>query len=177
MALDPVSIALGILELFRIAIIITIPVFLIAIAALFLRKTLSERFKLNWVKGTLLANYIVIAIIIAIAYILPYSLGFAESGLAKIEMPSVLAITPAEILLVTVLSIIKILISTLIITVLVLPLEFFGSFMLEKLKERQLPELAKLFITAFATCLLATIIILFVFPWIINGIIFLVYWG
>ncbi|MDD5163658.1 MAG: hypothetical protein PHD95_05635 [Candidatus ainarchaeum sp.] len=177
MALDVLSIALGIIDLLRIALIIAIPLFLVSIPALFFKNWLVKKFSLNWIQSALIATYLAVTIILIFLYVFPYYLGFSESILAKQIPPGMLAITPADIAVAIFLTILKILVNALILTIIVLPLEFFAEFASDKLKEKKFPQLAKNFVIAYCTGLLVTIIILFVFPWIINGIVFLLYWG
>jgi hypothetical protein len=177
MALAFLPIVLGIIDLLRIALIISIPLFLAAIPALFLKNKLAKKFSLNWIQSALITTYLAVTIILIFLYLVPYYLGFLESILAKQTPPAILALTPLDLAAAVLLTIIKIVISAIILTIIVFPLEFFAEFVSDKLKEKKIPRLAKNFVIAYCTSLLVTIIILFVFPWILNGIIFLIYWG
>ncbi len=177
MAFDVLSVALGIMDLLRIALIISIPLFLASIPALLFKNWLAKKFSLSWIQSALITTYLAVTIILIFLYLFPYYLGFSESILAKQIPPSMLAITPADIAVAIFLTILKILVNALILTIILLPLEFFAEFASDKLKEKKFPQLAKNFVIAYCTGLLATIIILFVFPWIISGIVFLLYWG
>ncbi len=177
MAFDAASIVLGILDFLRIALLFTVPVFLVSIPALLAKERLAKKFNLNWIQSALITTYLALTIILIFLYLYPYALGFFESETASETAPSILATTPQDMLVAVFLGIIKILSTALVLTVLALPFEFFAAFVLEKLKELKIHALAKNFITAFCSCLLALIIVFFVFPWAFSGIIFLIFWG
>ncbi|MDD5148821.1 MAG: hypothetical protein PHH08_05150 [Candidatus ainarchaeum sp.] len=177
MALDPLSIASGIIDLLRIALILAVPLFLASIPVFFFKNRVSKKFSLNWIQSAVLTTYVAVTIILIFLYLWPYCLGFAESIVAHQTPPSMLAMTPADLALAVIFTILKILSSALVLTILLLPLEFFAEFVSDRLKEKKLPAPAKTFIGAYCTSLLVTIIILFVFPWIANGVIYLIYWG
>ena len=83
-----------------------------------------------------------------------------------------------EIFLIIALAIFKILVNALILTLLLLPLELLGSFILEKLRGRyKLHPLINTFIAVFAVVLLASVLYVFLLPWLPTGVLYLIYWG
>ncbi|HLD58327.1 MAG TPA: hypothetical protein VI977_01640 [archaeon] len=182
MSFDAASIVFGLLDFLRIVIFVTVPVFLVSLPVLFAKERIAKKFSLNWFQSALITTYLAVTIILIFLYLYPYALGFSQSQIAGQTAPSILATTPQDILIAVFLGIIKILTTALILTVLLLPFEFFAVFAAEKLKEakisgKEIPLLAQTFAAAFCTCLLALIIVFFIFPWTVNGIIFLIYWG
>lgn len=177
MALDAFSILFGIIDLLFIALKLAIPVFLVSLAALWLKKKLSERYSLSWIKSALITTYLVIFVLLVILHLYTWFSGYFESSVAMQEVPGIFAITPAEILTGILFMAIKIFLTAIILTILLLPLEFFAEFVSEKIKEKKMPSLLQTFIASYCTCLLTAIIVLFVFPWIIPGVFFLIYWG
>ena len=177
MSFDAASIVFGLLDFLRIVIFVTVPVFLVSLPVLFAKERIAKKFQ-----SALITTYLAVTIILIFLYLYPYALGFSQSQIAGQTAPSILATTPQDILIAVFLGIIKILTTALILTVLLLPFEFFAVFAAEKLKEakisgKEIPLLAQTFAAAFCTCLLALIIVFFIFPWTVNGIIFLIYWG
>ena len=176
MALDPVSILFGIIDFARITVIIAIPVFIIALLALEARKALEKKFSLSWIQGAIVTTYLAVTIILIFLYLVPYYLAWQESEIAKQTAPSILALTTADIATAIIFAAAKILASAVVLTILLLPLEFFAAFVSDKLKEKKIPGIGKTFIAAYCSCALAAIIA-FAFPWIIVGIFYMIYWG
>ena len=177
MALDLATVIFDIILLLRIALFIGIPVFIIALICIPLKERLVKRFKLSWIQGTAITTYLAVTVILIFLYLLPWYFAYSESLVAGQTAPGILALTPGDLIIAGLLTILKIIMTALIFTVLLLPLEFFATFLLEKLEEKKFPKPAKIFAAVYCTCLLAAIIVLFAFPWIINGLVYLVYWG
>lgn len=177
MSLDPLSIISGIIDLLIIALKISIPAFLIGLIVVFFKNWLAKKYGLSWIQSAVVATYLAVTIILFFLYLFPYYLGFLASDLAKQAAPSMLSLTVWDIAAAVFFTIIKILGSALILTIMLLPLEFLAEFFSSKLKEKKIPELAKKFAVAYFTSLVVTIIILFIFPWMLTGIIYMIYWG
>ncbi|MBN1940862.1 MAG: hypothetical protein JW772_01635 [Candidatus Diapherotrites archaeon] len=177
MAIDPIVTVLNIADLLVLTLMIAIPVFIVALVALFLRERISKKFEMSWIKSTLITTYVFVLLISALAYVSPYYSAFSESEIASQEQPVVLATTPADVAVAFFLTVLRILVVALLFTLLLLPLQFFATFLMDKLAEKKFPKPAKVFAATYFTCLLALIIMFFVFPWIIPGLMFLFFWG
>jgi len=166
------------IELIRLALIAAIPCFAIVLAAEQLHKKAAQRFKLSWAQATLFSTYLIVTLLIMVLYALPFYLGWLESPLSRQPIPVELQPTLFEVATAALFSIAKILISGAIFTVLLLPFAFFATYVLEKIAEKKrLPAFANKFVAVFAACLLAWLLLLFVFPFAFGGLVYLVYWG
>ena len=177
MALEPISILFGILDILRIALIFSIPLFIAAIPSLALKNLLAKKYNLNWIQSALLATYLALTAILIFLYLLPYYFGFIASEIAKQTAPVLLELSLLDMVSAVFFTIIRLLGTGLLLTILVLPLEFLAEYFSDLLKEKKIPGLLQKFIVSYCISLVVTIIILFVFPWIWTGIIYLIYWG
>ena len=125
-----------------------------------------------------LTTLIVLIPLVFIAYLVPYSLGFFESELALQQAPEFMQLTMLDYAMAIIATVVKNLLSAILFTILLMPLVFFAAFAEEKVKERlKLPALASTFAAVFLTAALAWIVLLFVFPWVINAIFWKLYWS
>lgn len=166
------------IELFRLSLITSIPSFIIALGTEQLHKRLSKRFSLSWAKSALISTYLTVTLLIMVLYSLPLYIGWAESPLTGQSMPPELQPVALDYLMFAVFFVLKIITTGLIFSILLLPLIFFSVYALEKAREKEkLPELANKFVAVFATNVLAWLVLLFVFPWVFGGLLYLLFWG
>ncbi len=173
------EVLLAIIELLRLSIITVIPCFVIALGAEQLHSRISKRFSLSWAKSALISTYLAVTLLIIFLYSIPGYLGWAESPLTGKPIPAELQPTALDIAALLLFAIVKILLTALIYSILLLPFIFFATYVLEKLREREkpFPQLVNKFIAVFAAVLLAWIILLFVFPFSAGGLLYLLYWS
>ena len=174
------NIFFSLVELLRMALITSIPCFVLAIVGERIHLWLSKRFSLSWAKSVLLSTYLIVTLLIMVLYLVPLYLGFAESPVSGPLTAPELQMTIVDYGMLALLSAVKILVSGAIFSILILPLLFFSSYALEKSRgifEKKIPESAHKFVAVYATCVLAWIVLLFVFPWAIGGFVYLIYFG
>ncbi len=171
--------AFALIDLLRMALIAAIPAFVLTLLgqALF-KKIRGKKKKTSWIVAAFAASYSVMLIVVFFLYLFPLYLGFVESDLAKQTPLPEMQLTVVDYGVAFFATIVKNLISAVVLTILLLPLLFFASFVSEKIEERKkLPALANTFIAVYCTALLAWVIILFVFPWVLSGILYLLFWS
>ena len=171
---------LALIDLLRITLITAIPAFLIALAGEQLHLRLSKRFSLSWAKSTAISTYLIVTLLIMVLYLVPLYIGFSESPLTGIPTPEVFQVGLLETVVAGVIILLRLLVIGILFTLLLLPFLFFSSYALEKSRERlakRIPGLVHKFVATFATALLAWIVLLFVFPWALGGLLYLLYFA
>jgi hypothetical protein len=174
------NILFGLVELLRMALITSIPCFVLAIVGERVHHWFSKRFSLSWAKSVLISTYLIVTLLIMVLYVVPLYLGFAESSLSGQPVLEELQFTFIDYGMLALLSLVKIVVSSAILSILLLPLLFFASYALEKSREifeDKIPEIGHKFVAVYATCVLAWLVLLFVFPWAIGGFVYLLYFG
>ena len=168
--------AVATVELLWIALVTAVPAFALVLVGQAVFKKVNEKFKLGWIQAALLATFAVMLPIVFVFYLVPYYIAF--SGTAQQTAPEFLQITGVEYVVAFFFTIVKNLASTAIFAVLLMPWLFLASFASEKLKERfNLQGHPNTFASVFLTSLAAWIVVLFVFPWLVGGLFYLLYWG
>ena len=182
MPFDAFAYALGLVSSFFgllwMALLVAVPVFLVSFPAQRLHSLIGKRFNLSWIVSAFLSCFLVLLPIVFVLYIVPFSLGYFESPLSGLVVPEGLQLTLLDYAMAFVATVFKNLLSALLFAVLLMPLLFFASFVGEWLEKRfKVHSLANRFIAVFLTSLLAWVIILFVFPWIVGAVFWKLYWG
>jgi hypothetical protein len=171
--------AFALVDLLRMALIAAIPAFVLTLLGqLLFKKIRGKKKKTSWIVAAFAASYIVMLAVIFFLYLFPLYLGFVESDLAKQTPPPEMQLTVVDYGVAFFATIVKNALSAAVLTILLLPMLFFASFVSEKIGEKKkLPALANTFIAVYCTALLAWVIILFVFPWVLSGILYLLFWS
>lgn len=169
----------AVIDILRISLITAIPAFIFTLIAVFLHKKLVERFDFSWIKSAFVSTYAVVTVVVAIIYLFPFLLGFLESPLSFQPQPEIFQNTALDYLKAVIFSLVKVLINGFVFSIVLLPLIFLGTYIFEKLNEKfeKLHQIIKMFVSVYCTALVAWLILLFVFPWLLTGLFFLLYWG
>ena len=171
--------AFALIDLLRMALIAAIPAFVLTLfGQLLFKKIRGKKKKTSWIAAAFAASYIIMFAVVLLLYLFPFYLGFIESDLAKQIAPPEMQLTIIDYGMAFFSTILKNALSAAVLTILLLPLLFFASFVSEKIEEKKkLPAPANTFIAVYCTALLAWVIILFIFPWVLSGIIYLLFWS
>ncbi|MBN2067750.1 MAG: hypothetical protein JW744_04745 [Candidatus Diapherotrites archaeon] len=179
MALELVAdILFALIDLVRMSLIVAIPGFLLVLAGQHLFKKLREKFKLNWIQAAGITTYAIVLAIVFIVYLYPFALSFMERAQTGSAPVPIMELTLVDYGVMVFATIAKNLLTALVFTFLLLPLLFFASFASEKIRERhKMPEIANTFVAVFCTAFVSWAIVLFIFPWILNGVLYLLFWS
>jgi len=150
--------------------------YIIVLVAVYVRKIIAEKFKLNWLLSTAIVTYLVLFLIIFVIYLTPFftSIGETQTGI----IPEPFAQTNLEIVIGIIFVFLRLVLVVAVLTLLVLPLEFIGVFIFEQIEERN-PKgyYLNIALATFATVLITSIVVLFLAPWIIPGVLFLIFFS
>jgi hypothetical protein len=163
-------------DLLRGAFFLAIPVFLVVFLSSFLHSWLAKKYNFSWLKSTMVTSYLTIFILIMVLYSVPAFLGFQESDQGTI--PLSFQLSTIDWLVFIALIVLRNAAISLLFTLFILPLEFLSSMVFDYLKEKtKINKWLGVFAAVFSACLAASIILLFLFPWVIGGIVYLTfYW-
>jgi len=179
MALDLVSgYILPIIDILVMSIKVAVPAFLLVLAGQRLNKYIKEKLKASWIVSVFISTFALLVPIVFALYLLPYYSGYIGSPIAGMPAPDIMQMTFLDLAMAVISTILKNILSALLFAILLMPLVFFASFVEEKLREKlKVPAIANLFIAVFITALVSWLLILFVFPWIIDAVFWKLYWS
>lgn len=164
----------SIVDLLRGSFFLAIISFVFVFVASFFHAWITKKLNLSWLKATLITSYLAIFILIMVLYFLPVFSAFQQSDQGII--PSFFVMTPMDWLSFAAGIILRNAAVSLFLVFLLLPLEFFASFVFDSLKEKtKLSHWIKVFLSVFAACLVAAIILLFLLDWVVTGLVYLVF--
>ncbi|MFA4907905.1 MAG: hypothetical protein WC602_06545, partial [archaeon] len=127
-------------------------------------------------KAAFIATYIIVFILLLLAYSLPY-LAAQDSIAAGNALPDELKPTAQDFAITSGVQLAKLLLVSLAFSIILLPFEFVGMWVFEKL---HLAKKANKFVSVFVACFamaLAGLIMLLALPWLLSGVIYLVYFA
>ncbi|MFH1587108.1 MAG: hypothetical protein ABID38_04585 [Candidatus Diapherotrites archaeon] len=171
-----IKIIFSIVDLLKGTIIFTIPIFVLVLISIYVRKRIAEKFKLNWFLSAAVITYILLFIITFVFYFLPFVSSLWETQIGTI--PEAFANSFLEMAVSTLFVLIRHILVVAVLTILVLPLEFVGVFLLEKFEENW-PKggYLNVLIATFLMVLITAVIVLFIIPWSWVGVFFLIFFS
>ncbi|MEW6295786.1 MAG: hypothetical protein AB1467_05875 [Candidatus Diapherotrites archaeon] len=177
MVLDLASNAfLSVIDLIKIAFFASIPAFIAVILGKKLKEMLEEKFKGSWLRNSFIVTYVFCLIIVAFLYVFPLMSALGEVDTAGV--PEELNPTLADSIIAFFWSVVKVVFSAFVIAVLLIPLEFVGLYVFEWIQKKyKFNYFAELFLGVFSASLVAVIVLLFLFPWTLTGLIYLIYFA
>jgi hypothetical protein len=186
MVLDLVAYALfSVIDLLKGAFIWSFPVLIFSAFGKLLKDYFEKKYSLSWLKSSFAATYITVLAVTFLVYFLPIVLSFfgRNMGVVPIELePSIFESTAIIIY-----HFFRTIFVALIISLLFMPFSFAGSFFSELVKKKFpqkkesrkkfFPKLLRFYAGVYLTVLFASMIILFIVPWAVSGMLyFLFFW-
>lgn len=166
---------LSMLAFLRGVFIYSIPVFLFTMVAAIARRMTARRFKLSWIASTAIATFFMMLSLTTALYLSPIIQAFQEPSYT---LPPELEPTLSEKAYFVALQTIRLLAVSVVLSLLLLPLELLGSFVFDALsKKTGWPFVVRVYAGVFATTLLAAYFAFFVFPFALAGIIYMIFYG
>lgn len=156
--------------------IVSIPVFVFVFVASLARKWLEKKYKWSWIKSSFVTTYFLVFSFVFVLYTFPIVQAFLEAG-EETVLPE-FAPTPLEIIVPIFLQSARLLLVALILTLLLLPLEFVGLYLFEKISQRVRAAFSvRLFLAVFLVTLFTFATVIFFAGWVFSGIIYLIFFG
>ena len=176
MALNFADLIFGILIFLKGTLFNAFSIFILAFIGNWLYNLISGKFKAKWLASSFAATYIISFLIVAALFIYP---------LVSIDKDTVATLlpfmqnTPAEDASYALGVFLRFLVVSLIISLIIMPFNLFGAFVSSYIsgKFRKLPSFVRLYLACFIVTLIAEIIAIIWFPWMLPGLINLVYFG
>jgi len=138
-----------------------------------LREKIEDKFKLGWMKSIFITNFAVIFIIIFLAFIYFIIIGAMS---AQFRTPE-LEYDIFENLLLVGLGVVRIVITTLILSLFLLFFELVDSLIVELLDKKEWSSIVKEFVAVLIVCFIFLILFLFLFSWAAFGLFIYVFYG
>lgn len=166
----------SIIDLLKISLPASIVAFAFVFVAVIARKQLAQKYKWSWVKSSFITTYFFLFALTVSLYLAPIlDVVFVPSTSG---IPPELAPTLSEIILPPIAQFLRLLVVALILAFILMPLEFVGLYLFEKISEKLKAGFSvRLFLTVFLATVFSFAITLFLMPWVLTGIIYLIYFG
>ena len=165
----------SVLDIVKGALILSIPLFLLAILGSFFHGLISKRFKASWLASAVITLFVFSAVFSFIAYTVPLILAFQAQNIGVV--PPELRLGFGDIAQFFLFYALKVVLSAALMTAFAIPFVFLGGFFHDWLKKKKFNEYICLFLAVFASCLVASVLLLFFFGWVFQGLIFLLYFS
>ena len=166
----------SLLDLLKGSIIFSIPVFVFVFVAIFVRKALAQKYGWQWFSSSLVTTYFLVFSLVLVIYALP--IVDVNNSVQNYPILPELAPTPLEIAAPILLQFFRLLVVALILAFILMPIEFVGLFLFEKISQKiRAAYVVRAFLAVFASTFFSLAIIIFLVPWIVPGIIFLIFYG
>ena|SRR3989338_1344726 len=171
------SFLFSILDLARGSISVFLPVFIATLIGRLILKKTEKRMKWKWLSNAFAATFALLWIVILALYFYPVLTSLQETNVG--ETPSVFAPSATTLAASYVYGLFRVTVSALVISLLLLPLEFIGLFIFESLLRRfpELPEIANIALACYLTSAISAAIILFIIPEAPTGIFYFIFYG
>ncbi len=170
------EIVFSIIDLLKGAFLLSLPVFLFVFVAVLVRKALEKKYKWNWFKSSIMTTFFLVFSLVFVLYVTPASSVFL-SGTQPPILTS-LAPTLAQTIGSLFVQFVRLIVVSILLTFLLMPVEFVGLFLFEQVSQKlKIAYSIRLFITVFLATLVCSVFLIFVMPWIIPGILFLIFFG
>lgn len=163
-------------DLLRLSVIFSIPAFVLVFLASRVRFWAAKRFHLSWIRSTAVVSFAFVLCLVVLVYFFPIAL-LVPSALQS-DVPPEFAETPLAYLMLFVLAFIRLVLSAAVITLLLFPVIFVGSFLFDWLSSKtRFGFVIKLYLAVLACTVLSWYFLLFIAPFVLPGIIYLVFFG
>ncbi len=165
------------LALLKGAAIPAVPVYVLALLGLRARDTIGREMKWKWTASTLAVTFMLCWGAALLAYFYPLVLAAQEQGLGL--LPPGIAPSQETLAASFIYGIFKVTLVAALAALLLLPLEFIGSYIHSVVREKlpKIPGSAQLLVSAYLTTLAGSFIVLFIVPQSVTGILYLLYYG
>lgn len=162
--MDAASVVTGIFDLLRGSIINSVYVFLIVLVAFFVRRHVAKRFSMNWLKSSILTTYLLVFLLIFVMHLLILFPVLSQNVFTPAEFSPPITDTIISVFLLF----FNIIFAAVVITFLLMPLEFIGLYFYEKALPSKTGWPIRLLVSVFLSTLLASIMLIFIFPSVLG---------
>jgi len=138
-----------------------------------LREKIEDKFKLGWMKSIFITNFAVIFVIILFAFIYFILVG---AFTAEFRTPELEYDIFENIMLVG-LGIIRIAITTLILSLFLVFFELLDTLIIELIKDKGWSDIVKEFVAVLIVCFIFLVLFLFLFSWAAFGLFIYIFYG
>ncbi len=170
----PIELVLSVFSFLRGAFLFSLGVFVLAFLASLLNRHWYKRFDWSWFRASFLSTYLILFVFLLLVYVLPVFFAFWQADPGFI--PPEFSYTFSEWISIALTLLLKSLALAFLFALLLMPLEFFGLFVMEKMeKKHKFPKALNIFAGCFASTMAGTAVVLFVLPLTIPALIHLIF--
>lgn len=173
----PELIVASLLSLLKGGLFVAIPLFFLILIGSALRKRIEKELKWNWVFTAFFATYFICLLGLLAIYFAPGLEALREQTLG--EVPASIAPSLGTVVMAFFYGVFKVFVSTLVLSLLLMPLELVGlymhTFFAEKLKKAH--PILVLALTTYAISIFSSVVVLFIIPESVTGFIYLLFFG
>ena len=160
MVFDIASVVAGIFDLVRGSVINSVYVFAIVLVAFFVRRYIVKKFPMAWFRSSILTTYLLVFLLILVMHLFILFPVLSTNVYTPPEFQRTIADTITSLIL----QLLNIVFAAAVVTFLLMPLEFIGLYFYEKILAPKTAWSIRLLLAVFLSTLLASILVIFVFP-------------
>ena len=171
----PMDLLSTIIDLLKGTLFVSIPVFVLVLIGAFLHKKLSKKFRLSWFNTAAIIALFFALVIVSIAFFYPifYSSQAISYGPLPVD-PDSEADFNANLEFASI-AFYRIIVVSVALSAMALPFVLMGSLSKDWLKKKKFNNYLCIFASVYLWSMIAAILFLFLFGWILQGIIYLLY--
>ncbi|MEM0360468.1 MAG: hypothetical protein QXK06_04000 [Candidatus Diapherotrites archaeon] len=167
------DVAFTVVDLLRGSLVLSIPLFFTALAGRALHKKLTAKFKISWFFAAAIVCFFFSLLLVFTVYFYPLLYGFGAESLG--EKPEELQPDFSDWMALALTSIFRVLAGSIFLTGVCLFFVLLGSFPKEWLEKKKFNKYLCLFVSVYACTLLASALLLFLFGWVFQGMLYFLY--
>ncbi len=164
---------LGVLDFLILAFILSVVLLVLSKIFFPVRKKIEEKFSLDWLKSSIITNFLIIFFVILVFYLY----FFLIAGFSASPTEPELAYDFFETSLMLALGAIRILFVSIILSLVVLFFEILSSFVVDQQEEKKYSPILKNFFGIFVSSMVFLFLLFFIFDWVPLGIFVYIFYG
>jgi len=171
----PIDLLFTVIDLLKGSLFVSIPVFVLVLIGAFLHKKMTKKFKLSWFNTAAIITLLFALVIVSIAFFYPlfYSSQAVSYGPLPID-PDPDADFNANLEFASI-AFYRISVVSVALAAMALPFVLMGSLSKDWLKKKKFNNYLCIFASVYLWSMIASILFIFLFGWILQGIIYLLY--
>lgn len=174
--LTALDVIFTIIDILKGTLILSVPFFIVSFFGSMLRKKLTEKYNFYWFYSSLITIFVFSLSFTLIVYLIPLYSGTQAADLGV--KPPELQLEFNDHISFLLSSAYRIFLTSLVLTVFFAPFALIGSLLREFLMEKkEINKHLSLFISVFVCCLIGSVLFLFFFGWMLQGMVYLLFFG
>jgi len=166
---------IALIDLIKALFLFIVPTIIFSSLGVLIKRTIQKKFSLDFLKSVLIASFLVFFFLLLFLYFTPWLRGLASENIGI--RPEFAKATPFEAFRFFVLSILRILVVSIVLTLFVLPFIFIGALIMDSLKNKIKNYLINFGLANIIVLLLFLVVWLYFMPWLLIAFLYMIYFA